>query len=144
MVVGIPEFRLPRDILSKEVDIVKKLGVEIKTNTRIGKDIKFADIQKKYDAVFIAAGAHKAHKLDIEGEKTPGVIDGTEFLHGVNAGDKVVPVDKVVVVGGGNVAIDCARTCLRLGYKQVTIAYRRSAPKCPPSLKKSRKRSAKE
>ncbi|MGD0794554.1 MAG: indolepyruvate ferredoxin oxidoreductase subunit alpha [Dehalococcoidales bacterium] len=131
MVVGIPEFRLPRDIVNKETDIVKKLGVEIKTDTRVGRDVKFDDIQKKYDAVFIATGAHKAHKLGIENEKASGVIDGTEFLHRVNAGDKIAPVEKVVVVGGGNVAVDCARTCLHLGFKEVTIAYRRSRVEMP-------------
>ncbi len=131
MAVGIPEFRLPRDILDKEADIIKKLGVEIKFNTRVGKDVKLEDLQKDYNAVFIAAGAHKGRSLGIENEHASGVIDGTEFLYKVNTGEKIKAEDRVVVVGGGNVAVDCARTCVRLGFKDVTIAYRRSRAEMP-------------
>jgi len=131
MAVGIPEFRLPRDILAKETDIIKKLGVEIKLNSRVGKDVKFEDLQKDYNAVFVAAGTHKGRSLGIENEHADGVIDGTEFLYKVNTGEKIKPEGKVVVVGGGNVSIDCARTCVRLGYKNVTIAYRRSRNEMP-------------
>jgi len=131
MAVGIPEFRLPRVVLDKEMDIIKKLGVEIKLNTRVGRDVKLADLQKQYNAVFLAVGAHKAGSMGIENEKTPGVIDGTEFLQKVNTGEKVPVTDEVVVVGGGNVAIDCARTCLRLGFKDVSIVYRRSRAEMP-------------
>jgi len=131
MAVGIPEFRLPRDILTRETDIIKKLGVEIQLNTRVGKDIKLADLKKDYNAVFIAVGAHKAGSLGIENEKAEGVIDGTEFLYKVNTGEKVPVGDKVVIVGGGNVAIDCARTCVRLGFKDVNIVYRRSRAEMP-------------
>jgi NADPH-dependent glutamate synthase beta subunit-like oxidoreductase len=126
MAVGIPEFRLPRDILGKETDIVKKLGVEIKLNTRVGKDVKLEDLKKDYDAVFIATGAHKGRSLGIENEHADGVIDGTEFLYKVNTGEKIKPEEKVVIVGAGNVAIDCARTCVRLGFKDVNIVYRRT------------------
>jgi indolepyruvate ferredoxin oxidoreductase alpha subunit len=126
MAVGIPEFRLPRDILNKETDIFKKLGVELKLNTRVGRDIKLADLKKDYDAVFIAVGAHQGRNLGIENEHVSGVIDGTEFLYKVNTGEKIKAEDKVVVVGAGNVAIDCARTCVRLGFKDVNIVYRRS------------------
>jgi indolepyruvate ferredoxin oxidoreductase alpha subunit len=131
MAVGIPEFRLPRDILTKETDVIKKLGVDIKLNTRVGKDVKLADLQKDYNAVFIAAGAHKGHSLGIENEHAKGVVDGTEFLYKVNTGKKIKPEAKVVVVGGGNVAVDCARTCTRLGFENVTIAYRRSRTEMP-------------
>jgi indolepyruvate ferredoxin oxidoreductase alpha subunit len=131
MAYGIPEFRLPRNILDKETDIVKKLGVEVKLNARVGKDVKLDDIRKQYNAVFIAAGAHKGRSLGIENEHASGVIDGTEFLHKVNTGEKVKAEDKVVVVGGGNVAIDCARTCVRLGFKDVKIVYRRSKAEMP-------------
>jgi len=131
MAVGIPEFRLPRDILAKETDIIKKLGVEIKFNTRVGKDIKMEDLKKDYNAVFIAVGAHKGRSLGIENDTASGVLDGTEFLHQVNTGEKIKAEDKVVVVGGGNVAIDCARTCLRLGFKDVNIVYRRSRAEMP-------------
>ncbi len=131
MAVGIPAFRLPRDILDKETDIVNKLGVEVKLNTRIGRDVQLADLQKDYDAVFLAVGAHKGRSLGIPGEDRQGVIDGTEFLRLVNTDGKTPVADRVVVVGGGNVAVDCARTCLRLGFKDVTIAYRRSRAEMP-------------
>jgi indolepyruvate ferredoxin oxidoreductase alpha subunit len=131
MAAGIPEFRLPRDILHKDTDIIKKLGVALKLNTRVGKDFKLADLRKDYDAVFIAVGAHKGRSLGIENEHADGVIDGTEFLYKVNTGEKVKAEDKVVVVGGGNVAIDCARTCIRLGFKDVNIVYRRSRAEMP-------------
>ncbi len=126
MAVGIPEFRLPRDILGKETDIIKKLGVEVKLNTRVGEDVKIEHLKKDYDVIFIAAGAHKGKSLGIENEHAVGVIDGVEFLNKVNAGEKIKPEDKVVIVGAGNVAIDCARTCVRLGFKDVNIVYRRS------------------
>jgi indolepyruvate ferredoxin oxidoreductase alpha subunit len=131
MAVGIPEFRLPRDVLVKEIDIIKKLGVEIRLNTRVGKDIKIDDLRKDYNAVFIAVGAHKGRGLSIENEQVEGVIDGIEFLYKVNSGEKITAGDKVVVVGGGNVAIDCARTCVRLGFKDVNIVYRRSRAEMP-------------
>ena len=131
MAVGIPEFRLPRDILDKETDIIRKLGVEIRLNTRVGRDVKLSDLQKDYNAVFIAVGAHKGRSLGIENDNIGGVIDGTEFLYRVNTGEKVKAEDKVVVVGGGNVAIDCARTCVRLGFKDVNIVYRRSRAEMP-------------
>ena len=131
MAVGIPEFRLPRDVLAKETDIIRKLGVEIRLNTRVGKDIKLADLKKDFNAVFIAVGAHQGRSLGIENSNANGVIDGTEFLYKVNTGEKVKAEDKVVVVGGGNVAIDCARTCIRLGFKDVNIVYRRSRAEMP-------------
>jgi indolepyruvate ferredoxin oxidoreductase alpha subunit len=131
MAVGIPEFRLPRHILEKETGIIKKLGVDIKLNTRVGQDVKLEDLKKDNNAVFIAAGAHKGRSLGIENEKAAGVIDGTEFLYKVNTGEKIQPEAKVLVVGGGNVAVDCARTCVRLGFKDVTIAYRRSRAEMP-------------
>ncbi len=131
MAVGIPEFRLPRDVLENEIDIINKLGVEVRLNTKVGRDVPLADLQEEYDAVFLAIGAHQANRMGIENEKTDGVIDGTEFLYKVNTGAKVPITDEVVVVGGGNVAIDCARTCLRLGFKDVNIVYRRSRAEMP-------------
>ncbi|HEY96957.1 MAG TPA: indolepyruvate ferredoxin oxidoreductase subunit alpha [Dehalococcoidia bacterium] len=131
MTVGIPEFRLPRDILNNEIDAVNKLGVEIKLNTRVGRDVELAALHKKYDAVFIAVGAHRSRRLGVENEQADGVIDGTEFLHKVNTGEKVLVRDKVVIVGAGNVAVDCARTCVRLGFRDVIIVYRRSREEMP-------------
>jgi indolepyruvate ferredoxin oxidoreductase alpha subunit len=131
MAMGIPGFRLPKNILKNETAIMEKLGVEVKFNTRVGADIKFSDLRKKFDAVFIAVGAHKGLSLEIEGANVSGVVNGIEFLQQVNTGEKVPVAEKVVIVGGGNVAIDCARTCVRLGFKDVNIAYRRSRAEMP-------------
>ena len=131
MAVGIPEFRLPRDILNSEIDIIKKLGVEVKLDTKVGRDIELSTLHKDYDAVFIAIGAHQSRNLEVENENAEGVIDGTEFLHKVNMGNKVPTGERVVIVGGGNVAVDCARTCVRLGFKDVEIVYRRSRAEMP-------------
>ncbi|MFC1942718.1 indolepyruvate ferredoxin oxidoreductase subunit alpha [Chloroflexota bacterium] len=131
MAVGIPEFRLPRDILNKDIEIIQKLGVDIKLNTRLGQDVTLSDLRSDYDAVFLAIGAHKGRSLGIENTDTDGVIDGTEFLYRVNMGEKVPVEENVVIVGGGNVAIDCARTCIRLGFKDVNIIYRRSKDEMP-------------
>ncbi len=131
MAVGIPEFRLPRDILNKEIDIINKLGVEVKLNTRVGRDVELSTLHKEYDAVFVAIGAHQSRNLGVENEDAEGVTDGTEFLYKVNMGEKVPIGDKVVIVGGGNVAVDCARTCVRLGFKDVNIVYRRSRAEMP-------------
>lgn len=132
--VGIPPYRLPGDILNREVDIIKKIGVEIKLNTRIGRDITLESlISEGFKAIFIATGAHLGREFDIENWKEgyEGLADGVEFLRDFNLGRKIEPKDRVIIVGGGNVAIDCARTCLRLGFKDVTIVYRRSRVEMP-------------
>ena len=131
MAVGIPEFRMPRDILNNEIDIINKLGVEVKLNTRVDRDVELSTLHKDYDAVFVAIGAHQSRNLEVENENAEGVIDGTDFLHRVSMGDKVPTEDKVVIVGGGNVAVDCARTCVRLGFRDVNIVYRRSRAEMP-------------
>jgi indolepyruvate ferredoxin oxidoreductase alpha subunit len=131
MAVGIPEFRLPRDILNDEIDVIHKLGVEVKLNTRVGTDINLLDLKRDYNAVFIAIGAHQGGSLGIKNSDVNGVIDGIEFLRKVNMGEEVPVGDKVVIVGGGNVAVDCARTCVRLGFKDVNIVYRRSRDEMP-------------
>jgi NADH-quinone oxidoreductase subunit F len=128
---AIPEYRMPRDIVEQEVDDIRALGVEIKTNTRIGKDISFEQLRKDFDIVIIAVGAHKSWKLDIEGEDLSGVWGAVEFLREVNLGRKVNVGTKVAIVGGGNSAIDAARTAKRLGAKDVTILYRRERKDMP-------------
>jgi NADH-quinone oxidoreductase subunit F len=128
---AIPEYRMPRDIVEKEVADIAALGVEIKTNTRVGKDISFDKLRKDYDGVVIAVGAHKSWKLDIEGEDLQGVWGAVEFLREVNLGKKVNVGSKVAIVGGGNSAIDAARTAIRLGAKDVTILYRRERKDMP-------------
>ena len=131
LLVGIPEYRLPRDVLEKETDIVSNLGVKFQLNTTVGKDISFDQLRKDYDALFIAIGAHVSTKLNIEGEELKGVVHGIDFLRAINLGEKVTVGKKVAVVGGGNAAIDAARTLLRTGAEEVNIIYRRSRKEMP-------------
>ena len=127
---GIPAYRLPKDGLNKELELFRKLGVKFVFNTKIGKDIPFKTLQKQNDAVFLAVGAQKDVELDIEGRELDGVMQGYEFLEEFAAGKKIHIGQKVVVVGAGNVAIDAARSCLRLGA-DVTIVYRRDRDEMP-------------
>lgn len=129
--VGIPEYRLPKRMLDAEIQYLKGLGVEIRTNTSIGKDLTFNDLREGYKAIFIAIGAHKSRKLRIEGEEMKGVIHALDLLSETNRGKKVKLGDRVVVIGGGNVAMDAARTTIRLGAKEVSILYRRSRGEMP-------------
>ncbi len=131
MAAGIPKYRLPRAILEREIDFVRALGVEIKTGVDIDRDM-FEKLRKTYDAMFISVGAHVSVKLRIPGEKLGGVIPSIDFLRGINLGNEVKIGKKVVVVGGGNVAIDAARSALRLG-SEVCIVYRRSRAEMPAS-----------
>jgi NADH-quinone oxidoreductase subunit F len=127
---GIPEFRLPKDILGYEIERIKKLGVEIKTNTTVGKDISLDKLQGEYSAVFIATGAHKGRKMKIPGEDSAGILDSVEFLRNFNLDRELSLGDKVIVVGGGNSAIDAARVAKRLG-KDTRIFYRRTRAEMP-------------
>ena len=129
MRVGIPEYRLPRDILSREIKYVESVGVEIKLNTRVDSVDSLFD--QGYNAVFLGVGAHEGMKLGVEGEDLPGVIESAEFLRRVNLGEKVDVKEKVGVIGGGNVAIDAARISPRIGAKKVTILYRRTRAEMP-------------
>lgn len=127
--VGIPRYRLPRQVLDIEVQRLTQMGVEIRTNTRVvSLDLLF---ELGYKAIFITIGAHQSLRMGIEGEESPGVIDGATFLREVNLGLKPSLGEKVAVVGGGNVAVDAARTTARLGAKKVTILYRRSRAEMP-------------
>lgn len=129
MRVGIPDYRLPKDVLRGEIEEIKSVGVEIKTNTRINSlDELF---QGGYQAIFLALGAHEGMKLGVEGENTPGVIDCATFLREVALGQKVAIGQRVAVVGGGNAAIDAARVALRVGARQVTMVYRRTKAEMP-------------
>lgn len=133
LIAGIPAFRLPRPIIQYEIDTIRNLGVVIKTNRKIAGE-KAIDrlFEKGYKAVFIAVGAHKGRKLGVPGEeKYRGIIDGISFLKEVNLVRPQKPGHKVAVIGGGNSAIDAARTALRLGCKDVTIIYRRSRKEMP-------------
>jgi len=133
MRVGIPEYRLPRDILAEEIRIIQDQGVEIKTNTKIESlDNLF---QQGFNAVLVATGAHKNMAMGIAGEDTAGVYNCVSFLRDVNLGKKVALGDKVLVVGGGNSAIDAARVARRVGSKDVTLLYRRTQKEMPASEK---------
>jgi NADPH-dependent glutamate synthase beta subunit-like oxidoreductase len=128
----IPEYRLPKQVLAKEVQFIKDLGVEIKTGVTVGKDLNFDDLSKEgFKAIFIGSGAHKSQKLKIEGGNLKGVIHALEFLWSVNCGEKVEIGKNVVMIGGGNVAVDAAKTALRLGAEKVAILYRRSREEMP-------------
>jgi NADPH-dependent glutamate synthase beta subunit-like oxidoreductase len=124
--VGIPEYRLPREILDKEIADIEALGVSFKTSTKIDNVKELRD----YDAVFIATGAHSSRALEVPGEDIAGVISGTEFLRELNLDGDVQIGKSVVVIGGGNTAIDAARSALRLGAKSI-IVYRRTGEEMP-------------
>ncbi len=129
---GIPEYRLPKAALKRDIDVIRSLGVDIRTGVKVGKDIPFDKLQADYDAVFVAIGAHKDQKLGIPGEDLQGVIPGAEFLRDINLGKKPnLKAKKVVVVGAGNVAMDAARSAKRLGAESVTIVYRRRREDMP-------------
>ncbi len=127
---GIPRYRLPADIIEKEIQNILDLGVELKCDTRVGKDISFDDVRAEYDAVFVAIGAEKGLKLRVEGEEADNVLAGVEFLNRIHHGETIDVGDNVIVVGGGDTAIDAARICKRLGAT-VTILYRRTIKEMP-------------
>ena len=128
---AIPRYRLPADILDMEIRNIVKLGVEIRTNVALGKDLSLRDLLAQgYKAVVLATGAHESRKLNIPGENLTGVIDGLDFLKTTNAGKRAKLGKRVAVVGGGNAAIDAARTAWRFG-SDVTILYRRTANEVP-------------
>lgn len=128
---GIPEYRLPNDVLQHEIKLIQQAGVNIHLNTEVGKDIMFAQLREKHDAVYIATGTQLSNKIDIPGEDLEGVVHGLDFLRNVNLGRDVKIGDTVAVIGGGNTAIDAARTVLRLGAKKVIILYRRTIEDMP-------------
>jgi len=127
---GIPDYRLPQAILDAEVKRIADMGVEIKVNTKVGKDVSYEDLKKEFSSAFIALGAHTGLKLRVDGEDAPNVMTGIDLLHRVAAGEEVELGDNVVVIGGGDTAIDAARIALRLGAK-ATILYRRTRTEMP-------------
>jgi len=131
MRVGIPRYRLPGDVLDAEIDAIKQLGVEIKTNARVDSIDSLR--QQGYDAIYLALGAHAGATMRVAGEECQGVVDCVSMLRDVSLGKKVEIGDKVAIVGGGNAAIDASRTALRLGAKEVTILYRRTREEMPAS-----------
>lgn len=132
LAVGIPAYRLPRDIIKAEFDALRNCGVEIVTGVRIGHEKTLDQLKAEgYAALFLSPGAHASRKLGIEGEELAGVSHGVDYLREVNLGKSINLGRRVVVVGGGNVAIDVARTALRTGSDQVFILYRRTKAEMP-------------
>jgi heterodisulfide reductase subunit A-like polyferredoxin len=118
---GIPEYRLPKKVLDHEIEIIRRKGVKFVYHCRVGQDITFLTLQKDNAAIFISAGAQKSRKLHVEGEDKPGVSHGIEFLRAAALPRKSAVKNRVLVIGGGNVAVDVARTALRLGAKDVEM-----------------------
>jgi formate dehydrogenase beta subunit len=132
--VGIPDYRLPRDILHREVGQIQKMGVSINYGQRIGKDLTLSQLENQFDAVFVGIGAHQSFAMGIEGENQgyQGFFSGLVYLHEINANhDPYAEGQNVVVIGGGNVAIDCVRSCLRMNKENVHLVYRRTRNEMP-------------
>jgi NADPH-dependent glutamate synthase beta subunit-like oxidoreductase/Pyruvate/2-oxoacid:ferredoxin oxidoreductase delta subunit len=126
---AIPDYRLPKRILDQEIDKILSLGIRVRKKMQVGRDIPFKDL-KRYQAVFIATGGQRSLPLQLPGEDSKGVVSGLEFLKGLNLGEEVSLGLRPVVIGGGNTAVDVARSCLRLGSKPM-ILYRRSKGEMP-------------
>ena len=123
---GIPAYRLPREVLDKEIEYLLSAGIEVRTGVNVGKDCSYDEIHNEYDAIYISIGAHTDKKVGIDGEDSEGVISAVKLLGGI--GDGEMPDfrgKQVVVIGGGNVAMDCVRSSIRLGADKVTCVYRR-------------------
>jgi len=118
---GIPEYRLPKKVLDHEIEIIRRKGVTFVYNCRIGEDVTFESLRKDYAAIFISAGAQKSRKLGVQGEDLKGVLHGVEFLRDAASSKKPKVKERVLVIGGGNVAVDVARTALRLGASSVEM-----------------------
>ncbi|MCX5803735.1 MAG: FAD-dependent oxidoreductase [Proteobacteria bacterium] len=128
--VGIPEYRLPIAILDREIQDIEEMGIEIQLGRKMGRDFSFEDLQKKYDALFVAIGSPQSRPLNVPGENLPQVLHGLAFLEEVKCGRAPAIGPRVAVIGGGNTAIDAARSALRLGA-EVTLIYRRSREEMP-------------
>jgi NADPH-dependent glutamate synthase beta subunit-like oxidoreductase/coenzyme F420-reducing hydrogenase delta subunit len=129
--VGIPDYRLPKSIVDREIEAILSLGIEVRTEETLGHNFTLTDLQKNYQAIFIAIGTHKSAKCGVPGENLAGIFYALEFLREVNLGKRPEIKDPVIVIGGGHTAIDAARVCRRLGASRVRIAYRRSAEEMP-------------
>ncbi len=130
---GIPEYRLPKTVVDQEVKIIADAGVVMKNDVKLGKDIQFADLQNDYDAVLLAIGAWTSMPMRVPGEDLDGVIGGIDFLEKLGLGEKPLLGKNVAVCGGGNTAMDCCRTAVRLGAENVYVCYRRTRKEMPAS-----------
>jgi NADH-quinone oxidoreductase subunit F len=135
LAVGIPDFRLPPEILGYDIDFIRQHNVEIRCDQALGRDFTIDDLFKQgYKAVFLALGAHGNPRLNIPGEDSKDVLAGVDFLRRVNLGERVEVGEKVAVIGGGDVAIDAARMAMRLGAREVSIVYRRTKEEMPANV----------
>jgi formate dehydrogenase major subunit len=128
---GIPSYRLPRNVIDREAAVIEKLGAAFRYRTALGKDLSLAQLRSDFDAVFLGIGAQKATAMRVAGEELEGVLTGIGFLGEVSRDESRQIGDRVMVVGGGNTAIDAARTALRLGAREVAILYRRTRAEMP-------------
>ncbi len=135
---GIPEYRLPKNVLAQEVKAIEQVGVKIHLNSPVNTDKEFEELRKKHDAIYIATGTQYSREINIPGENLKGITHGLDFLKDVNLRRKVELGNKVVVIGGGNTAIDASRTALRLGASDVTILYRREIEDMPADVQEIR------
>jgi NADPH-dependent glutamate synthase beta subunit-like oxidoreductase/NAD-dependent dihydropyrimidine dehydrogenase PreA subunit len=138
MAIGIPDYRLPRAELNRDIEAMIDLGVELRLNTAIGKDVMFEDLQRDYDAVLLAVGAQRSQRLGVPGEDREGVIPATTFLKDFNLHPDAKISGVVAVVGGGSTAMDAARSALRAGASAVHILYRRSRVEMPAQAEEVR------
>ena len=135
---GIPEYRLPNEVLQHEIRMVEQVGVKIHLNTEVGSDITFYQLKSKHDALYISTGTQFSNQINIQGEDLKGVYHGLDFLRDVNLGHEVKIGGNVAIIGGGNTAIDAARTALRLGAQEVTVLYRRLIDDMPADSREIR------
>lgn len=133
LVHGIPDFRLPREIIKDSINKILELGINVEYNQELGKNITLNELKKKFDAIFLSVGANKSSKMGVEGEDLKGVYGGNELLEYANYPDFTNKI--VAVVGGGNVAMDCCRTIKRMGAKEVKVIYRRAEKQMPAEEK---------
>ena len=131
LVFGIPEYRLPKEVLKKEIDTIRQVGINIVTDVEVGKDITFEELRKTHDALYISTGAQLSRKVGVAGEKLPGVYHGFDFLKDVHLGKPVEPRGIIAVIGGGSTAFDAARVAVRKGAKEVHVLYRRTMEDMP-------------
>lgn len=132
LTLGIPSFRLEKDVVDAEIDVLRQMGVEFRCGVEVGKDVTIAQLREEgYKGFFLAIGAQKSAPIGVKGENLTGVFGGVDFLREVNLGNKPQVGKKVAVIGGGNVAMDVCRTAVRLGAKDVYVIYRRSQEEMP-------------
>ena len=132
LTLGIPNFRLEKDVVNAEIEVLREMGVEFKCGVEVGKDVTLDELRAQgYKGFFLGIGAQKSSALRIPGEELDGVFGGVEFMREVNLGNKPAIGDKVAVIGGGNVAMDVCRTAVRLGAKETYVVYRRSEDEMP-------------